>query len=52
MAEKRLAIAEELGLTPVNVAKENLNEVVKAATGGEGCDVLFECSGSARAPWT
>ena len=48
VAEKRLAIAEELGLTPVNVAKENLNEVVKAATGGEGCDVLFECSGSAQ----
>lgn len=48
VAEKRLAIAEELGLTPVNVAKEDLNEVVKAATGGEGCDVLFECSGSAQ----
>ena len=27
VAEKRLAIAEELGLTPVNVAKEDLNEV-------------------------
>ena len=46
--EVNLAIAEELGLTPVNVAKEDLNEVVKAATGGEGCDVLFECSGSAQ----
>ncbi len=49
VAEKRLAIAAELGLTPVNVGKEDLNKVVKAATGGEGCDALFECSGSAQA---
>ena len=46
VAEKRLALAAELGLTPVNVMKEDLEQVVKAATDGEGCDVLFECSGS------
>lgn len=49
VAKKRLALAAELGLTPVDVTKENLEEVVKAATDGEGCDVLFECSGSAQA---
>lgn len=49
VAEKRLAIAAELGLTPVNASKEDLNQIVRAATGGEGCDVLFECSGSAQA---
>lgn len=48
VAEKRLAIAAELGMIPVNVSTENLNQVVKDATGGEGCDVLFECSGSAK----
>ena len=47
--EKRLEIAETLGLTPVNPLKENLNDVVKAGTDGEGCDVLFECSGSEQA---
>ena len=48
VAEKRLAIAAELGMIPVNVSTENLNQVVKDATNGEGCDVLFECSGSAQ----
>lgn len=47
--EKRLEKAEALGLIPVNPMKENLNEIVKSATGGEGCDVLFECSGSEQA---
>lgn len=27
--------------------KENLEERVKEATAGEGCDVFFECSGAA-----
>lgn len=49
VAEKRLALAAELGLIPVNVRNEDLNKVVKAATDGEGCDVLFECSGSPQA---
>lgn len=47
VVEKRLRIAEELGFTPVNPAKEDLEKVVKDATGGEGCDVFFECSGAA-----
>lgn len=47
VAEKRLKIAESLGMIPVNPAKENLEQVVKAATDGEGCDTFFECSGAA-----
>jgi D-xylulose reductase len=34
------------GVTPVNVKEQNLAEVVKAATGGWGADVLFEASGN------
>lgn len=49
VSKKRLDLAKELGLTPVDVSKENLNEIVKAATNSEGCDVLFECSGSETA---
>lgn len=49
LAEKRLHLAEELGMIPVNPEKENLEKLVKEATGGEGCDVLFECSGAASA---
>ena len=49
VAEKRLAIARELGLTAVNAAKEDLKQIVLDATDGEGCDTLFECSGSAAA---
>ena len=49
VAEKRLKIAGELGLTPVNVAEEDLEKIVMDATDGEGADVLFECSGSAAA---
>lgn len=47
VAEKRLKVAEELGMIPVNPMKENLEERVKEATEGEGCDVFFECSGAA-----
>lgn len=49
ISKKRLELAKELGLTPVDASKENLNEIVKAATNFEGCDVLFECSGSEMA---
>lgn len=46
IAPKRLQRAKELGLTPVDSSKEDLEKIVKDATDGEGCDVLFECSGS------
>lgn len=49
VVEKRLELAKELGFNTVDSSKENLTEIVKAATDGEGCDVLFECSGSENA---
>lgn len=47
IADERLKMAEEFGMTAVNSSRENLGEKVRAATDGEGCDVLFECSGAA-----
>lgn len=47
--EKRLALAKELGMIPVNPNKESLKDIVLEGTDGEGCDVLFECSGSPSA---
>jgi len=41
----RLELAKAFGMIPVNPQTENLEQVVKAATGGEGADVLYECSG-------
>lgn len=52
IAEQRLEMAKGFGMIPVNAGKENLEEIVKAATDGEGCDVLFECSGAASAALT
>ena len=49
ISEKRLSIAEKLGLIPVNVTKQSLTDVVKRATNNEGSDVTFECSGSKSA---
>ncbi len=48
--DTKLAIAEKLGaVTAVNVARTPLVEAVKAETAGWGADIVFECSGSARA---
>lgn len=44
--DKKLGRATDLGMIAVNVKNENLEEVVKAATDGEGADITFECSGS------
>lgn len=51
LAEKKLEIAGGLSpaITPVNVARENLVDVVNAATDGWGADVVFEATGSAQA---
>ena len=51
LAEKKLEIAQSLSpaITPVNVTRENVAEVVKAFTDGWGADVLFEATGSAAA---
>ncbi|MCB9159264.1 MAG: NAD(P)-dependent alcohol dehydrogenase [Caldilineaceae bacterium] len=48
--QPKLDLAATLGpITPVNVAKEALVDVVNAATDGWGADIVFECSGNPRA---
>ncbi len=48
--QPKLDLAATLGaVTPVNVAKENLNAVVMSMTDGWGADIVFEASGNARA---
>ncbi|MBU3182270.1 zinc-dependent alcohol dehydrogenase [Clostridium psychrophilum] len=44
--ENRIEKAKEFGMIPINPKTENLEDITKAATGGEGVDVLFECSGA------
>ncbi|MGB0658927.1 MAG: NAD(P)-dependent alcohol dehydrogenase [Mangrovicoccus sp.] len=54
LAEKKLEIAASLGkpITPVNVASQDLNAVVLAATAGWGADIVFEATGSPHAAKT
>lgn len=48
--QPKLDLAAKLGpITPVNVAKENLKDVVNKLTDGWGADVVFECSGNEKA---
>lgn len=48
--QPKLDLAATLGpITPVNIAKENIVDVVKAMTDGWGADIVFECSGNAKA---
>jgi len=48
--QPKLDIAAKLGpITPVNVSREKLADVVHAATDGWGADLVFECSGDERA---
>ncbi|WP_182084745.1 NAD(P)-dependent alcohol dehydrogenase [Aureimonas sp. ME7] len=48
--DTKLEIARKLGsVSTVNVARENLAEVVKARTEGWGADVIYECAGSEKA---
>ncbi len=48
--QPKLDLAATLGpITPVNVAEQDLNEVVKNLTDGWGADIVFECSGNPRA---
>ena len=47
--QPKLDLAASLGpIVPVNVASENLTEVVKKVTGGWGADLVFEASGNAQ----
>jgi D-xylulose reductase len=48
--QPKLDLAATLGpVTPVNVAKENLVDVVMKMTDNWGADLIFECSGSEKA---
>ena len=48
--QPKLDLAGTLGpILPVNVAKENLKEVVDKLTDGWGANLVFECSGNERA---
>jgi D-xylulose reductase len=48
--QPKLDIAAKLGsVTPVNVTKENLVDVVNSLTENWGADLVFECSGNERA---
>ena len=48
--QPKLDLAATLGpITPVNVAKENVKELVDKLTDGWGVDIVFECSGNERA---
>jgi D-xylulose reductase len=48
--QPKLDLAATLGpVTPVNVAKENLTDVVMKLTDGWGADIVFEASGNAKA---
>jgi len=47
--QPKLELAAGLGpITPVNVAEQDLNDVVMQATEGWGADIVFECSGSPK----
>lgn len=50
VAQPKLDLAASLGaITPVNVATQNLADVIRAATDGWGADLVFEASGNAKA---
>ena len=48
--QPKLDLAATLGpITPVNIAKQNLKEIVDAMTDGWGANLVFECSGNEKA---
>lgn len=42
----RLAMCRDFGFDAVNVRERNLVDYVRAATDGDGADIVFECSGT------
>ncbi len=48
-AEKLAIAGRYLGIIPVNIGEQNLDDVIKAGTDGWGADIVFEASGSAKA---
>ncbi len=50
LVDEKLAIAARYpGITTVNIARDSLEDMVALATHGWGADVVFECSGAAKA---
>ena len=49
LIDTRLNLAESFEMVPINPQRDDLERIVKKGTDNEGCDVLFECSGSAAA---
>jgi D-xylulose reductase len=48
--DEKLELAATLGpITPVNIKRESLSDVVTQLTNGTGADLLFEASGNAKA---
>ena len=48
--EKRLRLAQELGADlVVDVTQDDLNQIVRDESNGEGADIYFECSGAPAA---
>jgi len=48
--QPKLDLAATLGpIVPVNVARQKLGDVARELTDGWGADIVFECSGNARA---
>jgi len=48
--QPKLDLAATLGpITPINVSKESLKDVVDRMTDGWGADIVFECSGNEKA---
>jgi len=44
--QPKLDIAARLGMIPVNVKNQSINDVVRDVTGGWGVDIVFEASGN------
>ena len=49
ISEGRLALCKEFGFETINSSKESLADYVAKTTGGEGVNIVYECSGVAAA---
>lgn len=47
--QEKLDLASRFGMVPVNVTRQNLNDIVSGITDGWGADVVFEASGNEAA---
>jgi len=47
--QQKLDLASRFGMVPVNVTRQNLNDIVSGITDGWGADVVFEASGNEAA---